>query len=69
MTNGAIKLIAPEDFDAAFDLEAVTGQVTVDFPVSMSGTVINKKVKGTIGGGSVRCFARIVTGTIIVLKH
>ena len=69
VTTGAIKLIAPDNFDATLDLETVIGRVIVDLPVTMNGTITNKRIKGTIGDGLVKCFARIVTGPIIIIKH
>jgi len=49
--DGSVKLRLPQDFAA--DLEAHTGdgRVTVDFPVTLSGTISKSDVRGKMNGG------------------
>ncbi len=62
--DGSVRLRLPQDFAA--DLEAHTGdgRVTVDFPVTLSGTISRSDVRGKMNGGGPPLRIRTGDGSI-----
>jgi ferric-dicitrate binding protein FerR (iron transport regulator) len=58
--DGGITVRLPEDLGAELDAHAGSGDVTVDAPVTVTGTVSESTVRGTLAGGGGRL--RVHTG-------
>ncbi len=58
--DGGITLRLPEDLGAELDAHAGSGDVTVEAPVTVTGTVSESSVRGTLAGGGGRL--RVHTG-------
>ncbi|MBM3310456.1 MAG: DUF4097 domain-containing protein [Candidatus Aminicenantes bacterium] len=66
--SGTITLSLPAS--ASFDLDAETfsGGVQTDFPVTMSGAISRKEVRGTVGGGGATLRVKSFSGSIKIIK-
>jgi len=67
--TGAIKIYLPDSFAGDVKLGTVTGRVSSDFPITIRGTIGRKRIRGTIGDGSMSLDASAVTGSVRILKH
>jgi hypothetical protein len=47
----------------------VNGRVTTEFPVTVSGTLSPKRLRGTVGDGSTRLRASTVNGSVTLRKN
>lgn len=66
--DGSITLRLPEVFPAELDASTGDGRVTLDFPVTVSGSLTQSRIRGTIQGGGPRLELRTSDGAIHVLK-
>lgn len=66
--NGSISVALPAD--ASFDVDAstVSGSISTDFPLTISGRFINHHASGTIGGGGPELSLKTVNGSIGLQK-
>ncbi len=66
--NGSISVELPSG--AAFDVDAstVSGSISTDFPLTVSGRFINHHASGTIGGGGPELSLKTVNGSIGLQK-
>lgn len=62
--NGTVTIEVPSNFSAQLDLSTVNGRVTTDFPITVSGTLSPRRLRGSIGSGSIRVNASTVNGGI-----
>ena len=62
--NGSISVVIPAG--AAFDVDAstVSGSISTDFPLTISGRFVNHHASGTIGGGGPELKLSTVNGSI-----
>ncbi|MDP2480762.1 MAG: DUF4097 family beta strand repeat-containing protein [Candidatus Palauibacterales bacterium] len=67
--NGSISVALPAD--AAFDVDAstVSGSISTDFPLTISGRFVNHHASGTIGGGGPELSLKTVNGSIGLQKR
>ena len=66
--NGAITIELPANFGAQFDLSTVNGRVSTDFPITVSGTLSSRRLRGTVGDGQSRLRASTVNGAITLRR-
>jgi hypothetical protein len=66
--DGSITLRLPEVFPAELDASTGDGRVTLDFPVTVSGSLSRSRIRGTIQEGGPRLEVRTADGSIQVLK-
>ncbi|HJR62707.1 MAG TPA: DUF4097 family beta strand repeat-containing protein [Gemmatimonadaceae bacterium] len=66
--NGSITAYMPDSFDAMLDAETVNGRVTTDFPITTSGTISPKELRGSIGRGGRTISLETVNGSVRLLR-
>jgi hypothetical protein len=62
--NGSIDLFLPAGLNAELRASTVTGSIDSDFPITVSGNVSRRSLRGTIGDGGPELRASTVNGTI-----
>lgn len=62
--NGSITLELPDGIGAEVEASTVNGDVSTDFPLTVSGRFGPRRVTGTIGGGGPRLSLGTVNGSI-----
>lgn len=62
--NGNITLRLPEDGNADIEGVTVSGSISSDFPISITGTLGPKQMRGTLGAGGPEITLETVTGNI-----
>ncbi|MBY0488314.1 MAG: DUF4097 domain-containing protein [Gemmatimonadaceae bacterium] len=67
--NGSITLELPSNFGAELELGTVNGRVSTDFPITISGTLSPRRLRGTIGDGRTRLRASTVNGSVSLRKN
>jgi hypothetical protein len=67
--NGSITLELPSNFGAELELGTVNGRVSTDFPITVSGTLSPRRLRGTIGNGRTRLRASTVNGSVTLRKN
>lgn len=50
------------------DLSTVNGRVSTDFPITISGTLSPRRLRGTVGNGATRLRASTVNGSVTLRK-
>ena len=66
--NGGITLTLPSIFDAEVRAEVLNGSITSDFPVTVTGQVSPRRLRGRIGNGGHELDLSTVNGSIKLLK-
>jgi len=66
--DGSITLRLPEAFPAELDAQTGDGEVTLDFPVKVSGSLSRSRIQGTIQEGGPRLELRTADGAIHLQK-
>ena len=66
--NGSITVEVPSNFGAQFDLSTVNGRVSTDFPITVSGALSSRSLRGTVGDGRSRLRASTVNGAITLRR-
>jgi len=66
--NGGITLTLPSIFDAELRAEVLNGSITSDFPVTVTGQVSPRRLRGRIGNGGHELDLSTVNGSIKLLK-
>jgi hypothetical protein len=66
--NGGITLTLPSIFDAELRAEVLNGSITSDFPVTVTGQVSPRRLRGRIGSGGRELDLSTVNGSIKLLK-
>jgi DUF4097 and DUF4098 domain-containing protein YvlB len=66
--NGGITLTLPGAFDAELDATTLNGSITADFPITVTGTVSPRRLRGRIGNGGRELTLSTVNGSIKLLK-
>lgn len=66
--NGSIDLRLPPEIKATVDASCVNGSIETDFPLTISGKFVGKKVQGEINGGGASISLKTVNGSIQLLE-
>jgi hypothetical protein len=66
--NGGITLQLPPDLNADLHASTVNGDITSDFPITFTGQVSRRNLRGTIGGGGTALTLSTVNGGISLRK-
>jgi Putative adhesin len=66
--NGGITLTLPGPFDADLRAETLNGSITSDFPMTVTGQVSPRRLRGTIGNGGHPLVLSTVNGSIKLLR-
>jgi hypothetical protein len=66
--NGGITLTLPSVFDADLRADTLNGSITSDFPITMTGTVTPRRLRGTVGAGGHTLTLSTVNGSIKLLR-
>ena len=67
--NGSVTIELPSNFGAQIDMSTVNGRVSTDFPITVSGTLSPRRLRGTVGNGSTRMRISTVNGSITLRKR
>ena len=67
--NGSITLTLPPDLNTDVKATTVNGDISSDFPMTISGRVSRRKVEGTIGGGGRLLSLDSVNGSITLKRE
>jgi hypothetical protein len=66
--NGGITLTLPSVIDADLRADTVNGSITSEFPITLSGAVSPRRLRGTVGSGGHSLTLSTVNGSIKLLK-
>jgi hypothetical protein len=66
--NGGITLTLPSVFDADLRADTLNGSIQSDFPITMTGTVTPRRLRGTVGAGGHSLTLSTVNGSIKLLR-
>jgi DUF4097 and DUF4098 domain-containing protein YvlB len=66
--NGTITVVLPSDAALDVDAATVSGSISTDFPLTLSGRFMNRRARGTIGGGGPEMHLKTVNGSIQLEK-
>ncbi|MFO0093875.1 MAG: DUF4097 family beta strand repeat-containing protein [Gemmatimonadaceae bacterium] len=66
--NGGIVIELPSNFGAELELSTVNGRVSTDFPITVSGTLSPRRLRGTVGDGRTRLRASTVNGSVTLKR-
>ena len=66
--NGSATVELPERLDADFDVTTVNGNISSDYPVTVQGKFVGKKLRGVVGAGGRDIKVTVVNGSIRLLK-
>ncbi len=67
--DGGVTLRVPADFKANLDADTGDGKVTLDLPVTVSGSIKQRHVQGTINGGGGALTVRTGDGAIRLAQY
>jgi len=66
--NGSITLMLPSVFDADVRADSLNGTITSDFPITMTGSISPRRLRGTVGAGGHSLTLSTVNGSIKLLR-
>jgi DUF4097 and DUF4098 domain-containing protein YvlB len=66
---GSIDFVGPADFAGHVDISTSYGSVRTDLPITISGQVSKKKLKGTVGQGNGKLYLHTSSGSINIKQH
>jgi Putative adhesin len=66
--NGGITLTLPSVFDADVRADTLNGNISSDFPITVTGTVSPRRLRGTVGSGGHNLTLSTVNGSIKLLR-
>ncbi|TFG53398.1 MAG: hypothetical protein E4H37_03280 [Gemmatimonadales bacterium] len=66
--NGSIEVTLPSDFSAEVRAGTVNGDISTDFPLTVTGRFGPRRVSGTVGGGGRKLELETVNGDISLRK-
>jgi DUF4097 and DUF4098 domain-containing protein YvlB len=67
--NGGIALTVPSVLNAELRATTVNGDITTDFPVTVTGSFDRRRLNGTIGSGGHELSLSTVNGSIKLLRN
>jgi hypothetical protein len=66
--NGGITVEVPADLSADIEAATVTGDIETDFPITVRGRFMNRRMRGRVGDGARTLEMETVNGTIRLRK-
>ena len=66
--NGGIDVTMPDDLSADVRASTVNGDISTDFPLTVTGKIVRRKLEGTIGSGGRLLEMKTVNGGIDLKK-
>ena len=66
---GGIDFVGPANFAGQVDISTNYGSVRTDLPITISGEVSKKKLKGTVGSGNGRLYLHTSSGSIRIKQR
>ncbi|MHC4567206.1 MAG: DUF4097 family beta strand repeat-containing protein [Planctomycetota bacterium] len=66
---GSIDFVGPADFAGQVDISTSYGSVRTDLPITISGQVSKKKLKGTVGSGNGKLYLHTSSGSINIKQR
>lgn len=66
--NGGIRLTLPEHYSADLETGTTNGRVSVDFPITVTGT-IGRRLTTTLGAGGAKVRAITTNGGVTIRRH
>ena len=66
--NGGVRMLIPDRYSAELETETVNGRVSIDFPVTVTGT-IGRSIRTTLGSGGPRIRAVTRNGGIRIERR
>ena len=66
--NGGVKVSVPENYSAVLETSTVNGRVSIDFPVTVSGS-IGRQLTTTLGSGGAKIKATTVNGGVTIRRR
>jgi len=66
--NGGITLTLPSVFDAELSADTLNGSIAADFPISVTGQMTPRRLRGTIGNGGHELKLSTVNGSIRLIR-
>jgi Toastrack DUF4097 len=67
-TNGGVRLNVPDNYNAHLETGTTNGRVSIDFPVSVQGT-ISRSLSTDLGGGGATIRVRTSNGGVKILRR
>jgi len=67
-TNGGVKLRLPSDVSADVSASTVNGSIRTDFPLTIQGKIMKRKIKGEINGGGGEIDISTVNGSVKIYE-
>jgi DUF4097 and DUF4098 domain-containing protein YvlB len=67
--NGSITLTLPPDLNTEVRASTVNGDISSDFPLTITGRISRRKLEGTIGGGGRALSLDSVNGSITLKRE
>ena len=68
-SHGSVTISLPANFGAQLELSTVNGHVSTDFPITVSGSLSSRRIRGTVGDGKTRLRASTVNGSVNLRKN
>jgi len=68
-TNGTVTVYAPPALSADLEMSTTNGGVSMDFPVTVSGTMSGRQIRGTLGGGGRSIIIRSTNGDVALRRN
>ena len=68
-TNGTVTVYAPPALSADLEMSTTNGGVSMDFPVTVSGTMSGRQIRGTLGGGGRSIIMRSTNGDVALRRN
>jgi len=67
-TNGGVKLVVPNGYNADLSAETTNGGLDFDFPITVQGRLngINRRIRTTLGAGGPQLHVRTVNGGVSI---
>jgi hypothetical protein len=66
-TNGGLKLMIPDDYNAEIESGTVNGGFRIDFPITVQGR-IDRRIRATLGDGGKLIRARTTNGGVVITR-
>jgi DUF4097 and DUF4098 domain-containing protein YvlB len=66
--NGSLELELPSNANADVEASSVNGSIRTDFPITVQGRFLSRKLEGKIGGGGSNIDLSTVNGAIDIVK-
>lgn len=66
--NGSLELELPSNANADLEASSINGSIHTDFPITVQGTFLSRRLEGKIGSGGSNIDLSTVNGAIDILK-